>query len=183
MKKIAITGLLLLSTLLGFSQKNEITTKKKTRFGITTGVNFNYYKVTIGNNRLSNLDPTSLFGGLLVETQLTDRFSLQGELLYSRVQSEELNFIEAPVFVKYRLGRNFKLYAGAQLNYLLEGNEPLDYHSGIQERLSAGFLVGAEYDFGDHWTLFARYSHRLTHNFHPNLSNIHGLKFGVAYKF
>ena len=184
MKKIALMSLLVLTVMVGYGQEEESLTKRKTRFGITAGYDQNFFKLQFDErNSVINHDHSILFGGFFVETPLNKRLSLQTELLYSRITSEDLNMIELPVLLKYRIGKRWSITGGPQLNYIFHDGGDRTFARNINEKLTVGFSIGIEYDITRNLSAFFRYTHRFTKCIHPDLGNINGFRLGLAYRF
>ena len=179
MKRILIACFLILITASGFGQEEELSLEKKTRFGITFGLNSNSYKV----DGQFNLVPTSLYGGLFVETTLSKKLSLRGEVLYSRIQSEDFNLFEAPIILKYKLGKKLSVFGGPQLNYMYNDREDPDFARKIDQRLTLGVNIGLEYQLTEKLSVDVRYTYRFTNQLGIGLTNINGFRIGVAYRF
>ena len=179
MKRILITCFLMLISLSGFSQDEELVTEKKTRFGITFGLNSNSYKA----DGQFNLVPTNLYGGLFLETTLNKKFTLRSEILYSRIQSEDFNLFELPIILKYKLGKKFSVFGGPQLNYMYNGREDPTFSREIDQHLTFGVNLGLEYQLTKKWSVNVRYTYRFTNQLGIGLTNINGFRFGVAYRF
>lgn len=184
MKKLMMTGLLVCLAISGFSQEKELFAKRKTAFGVTGGWNTNFYKVQLnGNDSAINHDTAMLFGGLFVEFPLNEKLSLQTELLYSRISSEDLNLVELPILLKYRIGKRWSIYGGPQVNYIYSGREDPAFRRDISKPLTIGFVVGVEYDITRNLSAYVRYTHRFTSRIHPDIGNINGFRLGLAYRF
>ena len=114
-------------------------------FGLRGGVNF----ASIGGDDVSGIDSRTSFQiGAIAEFPLSEKFSLQPELLYSSQggESEESVFVEGvnvntettlkldylsfPVFAKYYIVDNLSFEAGPQLALLLDAEADIEATDG-----------------------------------------------------
>ena len=80
------------------------------------------------NGNVDNLDSkTGWILGATAEVSLTEKFSLQPELLYSQQGAKQrgnfiydLNYISVPVMAKYYIAKGFSLEAGPQFSFLVK---------------------------------------------------------------
>jgi len=80
------------------------------------------------NGNVDNLDSkTGWVLGATAEVSLTEKFSLQPELLYSQQGAKQrgnfiydLNYISVPVMAKYYIAKGFSLEAGPQFSFLVK---------------------------------------------------------------
>ena len=93
------------------------------KLGAKIGMN-----VSSVNGDPDNLDSkTGWVLGATAEVSLTDKFSLQPELLYSQQGAKQrgnfiydLNYISLPVMAKYYIAKGFSLEAGPQFSFLVK---------------------------------------------------------------
>ena len=114
-------------------------------FGLRGGVNF----ASIGGDDVSGIDSrTSFQFGAIAEFPLSEKFSLQPELLYSgqggiseqsvfvegvNVNTEttlKLDYLSLPVFAKYYIVDNLSFEAGPQVAFLLDAEADLEASDG-----------------------------------------------------
>lgn len=128
--------------------------QSKFSFGVKAGLNFAYAtgEASDSNSSLGyDEGRTSFHVGLLSELAVSEKFSIQPELIYSqvgasyfydnrssdgaRVDSElNLDYITLPIFAKFNVYKGFSLEVGPQLGYILR--------SEIEnETLTSGFIV------------------------------------------
>ncbi|WP_296311627.1 porin family protein [Winogradskyella sp. UBA3174] len=148
MKKI-----LLLSTIAIFGISN-LMNAQNVDFGFKTGLN-------ISNVTGGDIDRNNLFvfhiGGF-AEFKISEKFSLQPELLYSRQGSEAKNLVKLkidylviPLMAKYYLSKKFSLEAGPQISFLI--NDKFDFNdSSIPDAGTdaSSFDFGLNLGFGYH---------------------------------
>lgn len=108
--------LLFAITLLCLSNVNA----QDVRFGIKSGLN-----VATLNGGSSNIDSRlGLHVGVAAEVGITDRFSIQPEVLFSQQGGEnsafevKLDYLAVPIMAKYYVAPGFSLEAGPQFSFL-----------------------------------------------------------------
>jgi opacity protein-like surface antigen len=164
MKKIILTAVAVL--VFGFVNA------QKAEFGIKGGLN-------VANQSYSgevSPSPSSIIGfhiGGFVEVKVSDKFSIQPELLYSTQGSEfdmtvnnngiyydtkntfKLAYINIPVMFKYYAAEKFSLQAGPQIGFLTSskmeteviGQSVTQDVKDLFETVDFGLNIGAGYDF------------------------------------
>ena len=97
------------------------TNAQDVKFGIKGGLN-------VATLRINNLDADSRLGfhfGAVAELELSDRFSLQPEILYSEFGAKETDetlkadYISIPIMAKYYVVDGFSFEAGPQFSFLV----------------------------------------------------------------
>ncbi|WP_333854468.1 porin family protein [Epilithonimonas sp.] len=153
MKKLFLVGALAL-----FGAMNA-----QTKFGVKGGYLMSNLKAESGNMSITSDAKSSFYVGGLVEHKLTDKFAIQGELLYADLggktteeESEGGYYIKAtekdnigtlliPISAKYYVANAFSLSAGvnfgfvisAKAKYSLDHNLPSEYVEEIEDYLDA----------------------------------------------
>ena len=128
-KSVLVIALMLMST-------TFISAQEFVYFGVKGGVNFSSFT---GDGYDDFVDPeerTSFHLGLLAEIPVSDRFSIQPEVLYSAQGYDissmdgaddvefQLDYINVPVLAKFYLFNRFSLEAGPQIGFLV--NKEID---------------------------------------------------------
>ena len=177
MKKISLLLLAILLSVAGYSQKRVTTTApinhnlegsnapENSGFGIKGGLNFSDIRDADGS---VNFEPkTSYHVGAFAQFSITDWFSLQPEVLYSRKGydstdvTRKLDYFDVPILFVFNPLDNVSLHVGPQASLLMtvkeddtEINKANSYNSldyglvgGIEARLSV-FRLGARYSLG-----------------------------------
>ncbi|MDB5263695.1 MAG: hypothetical protein JWQ14_2978 [Adhaeribacter sp.] len=177
MKKVSLLLLAILLSLAGYSQKRVTTTApinhnlegstapENTGFGIKGGLNFSDVRDADGN---ANLEAkTSYHVGAFAQFSITDWFSLQPEVLYSRKGydstgvTRKLDYFDVPLLLVFNPLDNVSFHVGPQVSLLMtvkdgdkeinkeDSYQSLDYGvvGGVEARLSF-FRVGARYNLG-----------------------------------
>ena len=184
MKKILlITALSLFKITIISSQEIESIPKKSFQFGLITGVGFYNYDYPpsfygyISDRNSSMSESSSYYLGFFTEKKLSNKFSAQGEFLY--LFGPDSDFIQIPIFLKYKLSDKISFYSGVQFNYMLEEKNDVFNRAGL------GFNAGVEYNFAKKWFLDLRYVHNLPQikKYGNNENQIRQLRLGVGYRF
>ena len=154
---------------------------QQTRFGVKAGVNF----ASISGDDTEDLSSrTGLHLGAVMQIPFSERFSFQGELLYTSVGAkfeesedgfnlesiEKLNYIALPILAKFYAAPGFSLEAGPQAAFLVSAkNETTASFEGetetetedIAEFISTfdlAFALGAAYELENGLFFSARYN-------------------------
>ncbi|GEO05567.1 hypothetical protein AAE02nite_32310 [Adhaeribacter aerolatus] len=177
MKKLSFILVAILLSLTGYAQKRVTTTApinhnlegstapENTGFGIKGGLNYSDVRNTDGS---INFDPkTSYHVGAFAQFSITDWFSLQPEVLYSRKGydstnvARRLDYFDVPLLLVFNPLDNVSFHVGPQVSLLMtvkdddrEINKEDSYNSvdyglagGVEARLSI-FRLGARYNLG-----------------------------------
>ena len=157
MKKLLFTAVLFGGTF--FLQAQE------TKFGIKAGVDLATVKIEVLGQTVSNSE-TGFFVGGFVDLALTDKFSVQPELLY--VAIKDSNFFSVPILAKYKVADKLALMAGPSLNYFSDAEE---------DKLKVNVDFGASYDITEAIDINAKYSLGMGD------IQVSGIFIGAGYKF
>lgn len=148
-------------------------------FGAKGGVNFS----TFSGDGFSDFDDesarTAYHLGLLAEIPVTDRFSVQPEVLYSAQGFDlvrrddasdvehQLDYITIPVLAKFYLtDGGLSLEAGPQLGFVVneeisDGTNEIEFNSEHRNEMELSLGLGAAYKFNNFF-LYGRYNAGLT---------------------
>lgn len=169
MKKI-----ILLLFVLSFSICTNAQSSKREegiKLGIKGGLNVSNVAGDVKNNEIR----TSIHIGFLSEFIVSDKFSIQPELLYSgqgyiysdeyTTQKNKFNYINLPVLAKYYILNNVSVEAGPQVGALIysrsktnEGSSKIEDQSIVDFSLN----VGLGYELKSGVFFQTRYNHGLT---------------------
>ncbi len=138
---------------------------QEVKLGVKVGVNIS----TLNGNE-DNLDAQDGWVlGATAEVALTEKFSLQPELLYSQQGAQDresflydLKYITMPIMAKYYLAEGFSLEAGPQLSILVK-DEILSKTSDAtlnpnSENLDIAVNLGLGYQLNKRFSVQTRYS-------------------------
>ncbi|MBL4905097.1 MAG: PorT family protein [Flavobacteriaceae bacterium] len=147
---------------------------QKVKFGIKTGFNI----ASINGKDAANIDAKSdLFIGATLEVVLTDKFSIQPEIIYSPQGAKmgdeytlDLNYISMPIMVKYYLVEGFSIEAGPQFSFLLKdeistNTSSPDFENTDAENFDFALNAGLGYQLKNGLFFQTRYSLGLTRIF------------------
>ena len=138
------------------------------KLGVKLGMN-----ISSLNGNEDNLDPKDGWVlGATAEVALTEKFSLQPELLYSQQGAKsrgnfiyDLNYVTMPIMAKYYIAEGFSLEAGPQLSFLVRDELVSDSaNSGSltanpnSENLDVALNFGLGYQLNKRFSVQTRYS-------------------------
>lgn len=170
-KSIVLIAMLLLGTVYTTAQEYVM-------FGIKGGVNFS----SVTGDAFSDFEDesarTAFHLGLLAEIPISDRFSLQPEVLYSaqgydvvRIEDGQdverrFDYISVPVLAKLYLIDGFALEAGPQFSYLVEnelgrGDDDIELSDDYLNKFDFSVGLGASWKLSNFF-VYGRYNVGLT---------------------
>lgn len=170
-KSIVFIAMLLMGTVYTTAQEYVM-------FGVKGGVNFS----SVTGDAFSDFEDesarTAFHLGLLAEIPISDRFSIQPEVLYSaqgydvvRIEDEEdverrFDYISVPVMAKLYLIDGFALEAGPQFSYLVEnelgmGDDGIDLSDDYLNKFDFSVGLGASWELSNFF-VYGRYNVGLT---------------------
>ena len=170
-KSIVFIAMLLMGTVYTTAQEYVM-------FGVKGGVNFS----SVTGDAFSDFEDesarTAFHLGLLAEIPISDRFSIQPEVLYSaqgydvvRIEDEEdverrFDYISVPVMAKLYLIDGFALEAGPQFSYLVEnelgmGDDGIDLSDDYLNKFDFSVGLGASWKLSNFF-VYGRYNVGLT---------------------
>jgi len=144
---------------------------QEVKFGAKAGLNL----ASISGDETDGLDSRTAFHlGVVAEISVSEKFSVQPELLYSAQGASDsfegidvdlkIDYINLPVMAKFYVAEGFSLEAGPQVGFLLSakgegGGESIDFKDetkgidfganfGVGYKLESGLNFGARYNFG-----------------------------------
>lgn len=138
--------------------------------GVKTGLN-------ISNFTGGDVDRNNLFDfhvGALAEFKITEKISLQPELLYTRQGSDaensikiKVDYLAIPLMVKYYVSKKFSIEAGPQLSFLVNDKAKFNDSSipDVETDASSvdfGLNIGFGYSINTHLFAQVRYNYGIT---------------------
>lgn len=108
--------LLLLLLIITFKCASQ--SKNKNSFGLKGGANFTFFKVVEGNFGTNPDTATGFYFGSFIDLEIDEKASVQPEVLY--ILLNDFNFINAPIYMKYKVGHNLNVLVGPSLNYFFD---------------------------------------------------------------
>ncbi|MBE8726608.1 porin family protein [Flavobacterium hungaricum] len=168
MKKFLVLAVF---TVLGFVNGNA----QEIKFGVKGGLNF----ATVSGDNTENIDyVTSYNFGVLSEIPLSEKFSFQPEIMYSRQGYSfgddvvALNYLNVPLVGKYYVTKGFSVEAGPQIGFLLSAkNEKINVKDSFNT-FDFGVNFGLGYKFENGLNFGLRYNLGLT-----DINNLEGSSF------
>ena len=156
MKKLLLVSII---TILGLARVNA----QDVKFGVKGGLNF---ATIIGENTSKDQTVTAFNLGAMAEIKISDKFSLQPELLYSGqgydtdIDSEgiiALNYLNIPVLAKYYVTKKLSLEAGPQIGFLLSTKGGTEDYIDLFKTTDFGANFGFGYKLDSGINFAARY--------------------------
>ncbi len=194
------TFLLLVIAIVGVSTSSNA--QEYWNFGVKGGVNFTNMT---SDGFEDNKSRTGFHLGVLAEIPVSDRFSVQPEVLYSTQGTEDerpnftneykLDYIQVPLIAKFYLIDGLALEAGPSFNFLV--NEEYKFDNGALDleadsELASTFefagAFGASYKFNNGFFVNGRYVQGFTDafdsdSFDDDAINNNGFQLGVGFQF
>ncbi len=156
--------------------------KKKTSFGLKGGLNHGYI---IAENK-DYYSAFEVYGGFFTDTRLTDKLSLQNELLFS--YDYNYYFIELPILLKYNIAEKWGVFLGPKPNYMFTDVPNIENSGFKNKKFGVSATVGVQYTIFKRLFGELRYAHGLTKQIDdpflplPNAKR-HTLRIGIGYTF
>ncbi|PZX18607.1 outer membrane protein with beta-barrel domain [Breznakibacter xylanolyticus] len=176
-------------------------------FGVKAGLNLSKYTVEFGDeSETSDNRISAAFGGFM-NYQLSDKFSIQPELLISMEGGKEessvegfdikstskITFLNIPVMAKANIANGLYLEAGPQLGFKLSAKNEMEAagqskEEDIEDMKSMNFAlgIGAGYEMENGLGIGLRYNLGLSNLYDgegDGTYKINTINIGVSYKF
>jgi hypothetical protein len=166
MKKLSlIVAVILVST--------AVMAQTQAKIGLKAGLNV--ANVALDPEVVDKGSRLGFHGGLVAHIHLSPQFAIQPEVLYSGQGFEDntnntewkLNYLNIPVMVQYMFDNGFRINAGPQVGFLLDGKiaesgfEDLDIKNDLK-KIDASLGVGLGYLSYSGLGIEGRYNHGLT---------------------
>ena len=171
----------LLASFLSFSQ-----TTKKTTFGVKGGVNFSDIIGVDSNGEKTGYVGTEIYGSLFADTELSEKWNLENELLFS--YTDDYHFLEIPIHLKYKFAQDWNFLFGPKLDFILDNdNDPFESAYRFKN-FGISFEFGTQYSISKRVFAELRYSKGLTKQIDDLFLDINGgkrntLRIGIGLKF
>lgn len=147
-------------------------------FGVKGGVNYSTFSGDGFSDFKDENARTAYHFGILAEIPVTERFSIQPEVLYSAQGFDmldredntdiehQLDYITIPVLAKLFLAGGFSLEAGPQVGFVVkekigDGTNDLDFYNDNRNDMELGVAMGASMKISNFF-LYGRYNAGLT---------------------
>jgi hypothetical protein len=162
-------------------------TAQNVRFGLKAGPSYTKFR-GVDPQQLSSASNAYRLGfhaGVMADIKVTDKFSVQPELLYSQKGARNklvsdinmvFTYLDLPIMVKARLGETgFFLEGGPQFGYLLRAKSNFMSYTYDEresyEKVDVGYAAGIGYQFASGPLLGFRYNGGLTRLNKPYIFN------------
>lgn len=198
-KLVLIASFIALGTTASFAQSAA-------RFGVKAGLNVSNITGSDSRDQDSRL---SFNGGLVAELPVSDRFSIQPEVIYSAQGSTiaaidednfldidenveyQLDYVKVPLLAKIYLSDGLSLQAGPSFNFLV--NEEIDYQPVSNggdvnivngaNTFELGTAAGLEYQFDSGFFIQGRYTRGFSRIYDNVNAYNYAVQAGVGYTF
>lgn len=125
---------------------------QEVKFGAKLGMNVS----SINGSNVTNIDSkTGFVLGVTSEISLTDKFSVQPELLFSQqgAKSEgnftlDLNYLTLPIMAKYYVVKGFSVEAGPQFSFLVKDEAVSETNGAVSDTDARNFDLNANLGLG-----------------------------------
>ncbi len=168
---------------------------QEAKFGVKAGLNLANWTGDVEETKTK----VGFNVGGFVEIKVSEKFSVQPELLYSAQGTDfdgetySFGYINIPVMAKFYVAKSFSLEAGPQVGFLISAkakedgsDEKVDIKEGF-ESVDFGLNFGAGYDFTEKFSVGVRYNLGLSNIVKdaPDSFKINNsvLSLSVGYKF
>ena len=161
---------------------------QEVEYGIKGGLNF----ATLNGDKMDDIEPVTAFNlGVYAEIRLSDKFSIQPELIYSGQgysigkgddNLTALGYLNIPLMAKYYLTKGVTIEAGPQVGFLLFADNDGDVKDDFNN-VDFGINVGLGYKLENGLNFGLRYNAGLSNVFDTDdYTNKNGvLQFSVGY--
>lgn len=174
-----------------FTSYSQTEEPKKSTFGVRAGINMSSLSInphiTFSNNNYGDgtYATSTIYGSFFSNFKLNERLSLQPEI--GATYSDDLIFVEVPLFLNYDFSNKFTGFFGPKYSYLANGN----YNNALfTTRSSFALDLGIRYNITKKLFIDASCSVHLTSQkqtyFEPfNTVEYYRneLRFGLGYRF
>lgn len=160
---------------------------KKTDFGIKGGVNLSHIVGIDSDGELTGYVGTELYVSLFSDSKLTERWSIENEILFS--YTDDYHFIEIPVHTKYNLFKKWYVFLGPKLDFILDNdNDYFERHIYRFKNFGISIESGIQYHLSKRGFVELRYSKGLTQQINNLVLDINNakrntLRIGIGIKF
>lgn len=152
-------NLLIAFFVLIFSQ-SKAQTEKKTIFGFKGGYNNSIVDAKELDGTESGYSGIELYGGFFADTELSKKFNLENELLFS--YTDDYHFIEIPIHLKYRVKSKWFFLLGPKLDFIADNDNESTEANYRFKNFGVSGEVGIQYLFSKRFFAETRYSRSFT---------------------
>jgi len=179
MKKIILSAIAVFAFAFSNAQDSKLS------FGVKAGVNLSSISGAKGEDGSDAKGRTGFYVGGLANYSISDKLSIQPEVLYSMEGADKnsLDYIRIPVMAKYEVVENFSILAGPSFAFRMAAENERVEKGTKSSDFGIGF--GAAYAFGNIF-VDARYNMGLSDikdgEGGDSLKN-NNIQLGIGYKF
>ncbi|WP_046757089.1 porin family protein [Kordia jejudonensis] len=183
MKKCIATIIIIFACIFTINAQNV-------KYGVKAGLNFSNLEIKLSDDFEEDDSEdingkTGFYFGGFVDISISEKFSIQPELLFSIEGGEDtgINFVNVPIMAKYYITSGLSLQAGPQIGFLVSAEDDADE---FLKSTNFGLNAGLGFDLKETGIFFdARYNFGLSDigdatGFEVNTK---GFQIGVGYKF
>ena len=188
MKKITLSAIMLLFTVVAMNAQDGSSTSEEQQFGLKAGYSSFIAKVKVDGASGSD-NVSGFYIGAFADFELSDKINLQPELTFANYSQdgESSSVLLVPVLLKFKANDELALYAGPQFDYLLNEEDS----EGLK-RLGLGLSIGASYDISEDVFIDTRYTFGLSDRLDGDLEDfedfnvkakLNYFQVGLGYRF
>ena len=162
-------------------------TQKMTSFGAKAGYNNSNISGKDSNGDELGYLGNEIYVGLFSDFQLFQKVNFQAELIYS--YTEDYNFLEVPLNIKYQLYKKLYVFAGPKLDFILDNDEDVSEDNYEFRNFGVSADFGVQYYFIEKFFAELRYSigfeEQLKRDIQLDINNAtrNTFRIGLGYKF
>jgi len=188
MKKIILSIAVIISAFTNIYAQEDNDTSSEPMFGIKAGYSSFIAKVKVDGVSASD-NISGFYIGAFAEFQMSDKINLQPELTFANYSQdgESSSVLLIPILLKFRASNELGLYAGPQLDYLINEEDS----EGLK-RLGFGLSIGLSYDISEEIFIDSRYTLGISDRLDGDLegfedfnvkAKINYFQIGLGYRF
>ncbi|GEM_PF-3223196 len=170
MKKLIPTSAILFFVIINLNAQVE--------FGVSSGV-FQSKRVAETLIRRNGHHNVGFYVGLYAEKKLSEKLALHSGISYFYDISYE-DHIEVPLELKYKLSKNWHLFFGPNLSFLVDKKE-------LDKSYNIGVALGLSYNISNQLSIYARYNYGLSKLYDREVPHksirINRFQIGLRYRF
>ena len=157
--------------------------KDNTKIGLKVGYNNSIINGVESGGDKTGYVGNELYFGAFVSRIINEKVNLQLELIYS--YTEDYNFLELPLNVKYQLYNKWNLFIGPKIDFIVDEKESEYYKFN---KLGISGDLGLQYSFTTQFFIETRYSKSFSEQITDfqldiNRGKRNTFRIGIGYRF